>query len=288
MAQPQQEVHFAEVTPIQPTQRSNVAVTVRIAGTEADNHSGADATTVETALQVLHGPRRGAKHSNEFLPEYKGYLHTDGYARYHDIGEIITAVGCWVHARRKFDEAVKSLPKENVKGSSASRGLIYCNLLFGIEQEFADKVAEERYDERLKQAKPVLMLCLHGMDKFLYGRARSTFGKAFRYLKEQWPCLTNYLKGSRLEISNNQAERSIKSFGIDRKNFLFANTLKGATGSAIMFYLIQSAMENGLDPYKYLTCLLKQAMNADLNNLGAVKSCYLGIWRRDSNEKSEI
>ena len=78
------------------------------------------------------------------------------------------------------------------------------------------------------------------------------------------PYLTNYLKDGRLELSNNRAERSIKPFVIDRKNFLFANTPKGAKGSAIMFSLIQTAIENGLDPYKYLTWLLKDANNADL------------------------
>ena len=77
-------------------------------------------------------PGRGAKHPKEFLAGYKGYLHTDGYAGYHDLGEDITVVGCWAHALRKFDEAVKSLPKGKAKGSSASQGLTYCNLLFGI------------------------------------------------------------------------------------------------------------------------------------------------------------
>ena len=93
---------------------------------------------------------------------------------------------------------------------------------------------------------------------------KSALGKAFTYLKEQWPYLTNYLKDGRLELSNNRAERSIKPFVIDRKNFLFANTPKGAKGSAIMFSLIQTAIENGLDPYKYLTWLLKKTNNADL------------------------
>ena len=46
---------------------------------------------------------------------------------------------------------------------------------------------------------------------------------------------------------------------IQECNFLFANTPKGATGSAVMFSLIQTAIENGLDPYKYLTWLLKTA-----------------------------
>ena len=53
MAQAQQEVQFAEVTPVYPTRCSNVAVTVRIAGAEADIHSGADTATVETVLRIL-------------------------------------------------------------------------------------------------------------------------------------------------------------------------------------------------------------------------------------------
>ena len=216
-------------------------------------------------------PGRGAMHPKEFLAEYKGYLHTDGYAGYHDLGKDITVVGCWAHARRKFDEAVKSLPKGKAKGSSASQGLAYCNLLFGIEQEIADKTAEQRYEERLKQAKPVLD-AMFAWANSRTAAPKSALGKAFHYLKEQWPYLTNYLKDGRLEISNNRAERSIKPFVIDRKNFLFANMPKGATGSAVMFSLIQTAIENDLDPYKYLTWLLRKAKDADLTDAGTVQS----------------
>ena len=53
MAQAQQEVQFAEVTPAQPLCCRNVAITIHIAGVEADIHSGADAATVETVLRIL-------------------------------------------------------------------------------------------------------------------------------------------------------------------------------------------------------------------------------------------
>jgi hypothetical protein len=53
---------------------------------------------------------------------------------------------------------------------------------------------------------------------------------------------------------------------------LFANTPKGATGSAVMFSLIQTAIENGLDPYKYLTWMLNQAKDADLTDTQVVKN----------------
>lgn len=53
MAQAQQQVPFVEITSVQPVRCDNVAVTVRIAGAEADIHSGADAATVETVLRIL-------------------------------------------------------------------------------------------------------------------------------------------------------------------------------------------------------------------------------------------
>ena len=218
-------------------------------------------------------PGRGAKHPKAFLSGFKGYVHTDGYAGYHDLGEDITIVGCMAHARRKFDEALKSLPKGKAKSSSAYQGLAYCDLLFAIEKGLTEKNAttEERYKERLEQAKPVLDAM------FAWANSRniapkSAQGKALHYLKEQWTYLTGYLKDGRLDLSNNRAERSIKPFVIDRKNFLFANTPKGATGSAVIFSLIQTAIENGLDPYKYLTWLMKTAKNADLSDTETVQS----------------
>ena len=53
MAKAQQEVQFAEVTPVKPVRSGSVAVTVRISGAEADICNGADAATVETVLRIL-------------------------------------------------------------------------------------------------------------------------------------------------------------------------------------------------------------------------------------------
>ena len=207
-------------------------------------------------------PGRGACHPKTFLSGFKGYLHTDGYGVYHKLPEI-TVVGCWAHARRKFDEAMKSLPKGKARNSSAAQGLAYCNLLFKIEEGLAGLSPKERHDQRLKQAKPVLD-ALSAWANTRTAAPKSALGKALSYLKDQWPYLLNYLKDGRLELSNNRAERSIKPFVIDRKNFLFANTPSGAKSSAVIFSLIQTAAENGLDPYRYLTWLLSSAAEMDL------------------------
>ena len=92
---------------------------------------------------------------------------------------------------------------------------------------------------------------------------KSKLGQAFVYLANQWTPLTNYLLDGRLEISNNRAERSIKPFVMGRKNFLFANTPRGAQASAVIYSVMETAKANALDPYRYLLFLLEELPNAD-------------------------
>lgn len=68
----------------------------------------------------------------------------------------------------------------------------------------------------------------------------------------QWDKLVGFLKDGRLEIDNNRSERSIKPFVIGRKNWLFANTTRGARASATIYSLIETAKENNLNPFTYL------------------------------------
>lgn len=215
-------------------------------------------------------PGRGAKHPIKFLDGFHGYLHTDGYAAYHRLPNVTQAV-CWAHARRKFDEAVKSQPKGKAGNGSASQGLAFCQKLFAIEEQLSECSPEERYKQRQELAKPVLDAMFAWAEKRT-AAPKSALGKALTFMKNQWPYLTNYLKDGRLELSNNRAERSIKPFTVGRKNWLFANTPQGATGSAVIFSLIQTAMENNLNPYQYLVWLLKTANTADLTDVQTVQS----------------
>lgn len=206
-------------------------------------------------------PDRKADNPISFLKGFRGYLHTDGYQAYGKL-EDVALVGCWAHARRKFDEAVKALPKSQQKTSSAGIGLLYCNRLFEIEDRIAELPPAERKKQRQSQAKPILDAFL-AWAKTRNAAPKSALGQALHYLLEQWPRLNRYLDDGRLEISNNLAERSIKPFVMDRKNFMFANTPSGAKGSATIFSLIQTARGNGLDPYRYLTWVFQAAPNLE-------------------------
>ena len=205
-------------------------------------------------------PTRKAEHAEAFLKGFSGWLHAGGYQGYHRLPGNIRVVGCWAHARRKFDEALSTLPQERRKDSPVAMGECYCSRLFKLEQALAELTPEERYEKRLEQEKPVLDALLSWANEMQAKTApKSALGKAIHYLLEQWPYLTRYLEDGRLELSNNRAERSMKPFVMGRKNWLFANTPGGAQASSVIYSLIETAKENGLDPYRYLLWLLQNA-----------------------------
>ena len=185
-------------------------------------------------------PSRKAEHPARFLEGWRGYLHADGYEGYHRIPGKIVVVGCWAHLRRKFDEALKIVPQEAREGSLALAGKRHCDQLFELERQFADFPPEQRYEKRTEISKPLMEAFFAWADS-CGALPKTPVGKAVYYAKSQRKYLERFLLDGRLEISNNRAERSIKPFVIGRKNWLFANTPRGAKASAVIYSLIETA-----------------------------------------------
>ena len=205
-------------------------------------------------------PNRKIENAENFLQGFKGYIHADGYPGYHKLGENFTVVGCWAHCRRRFTEAVEVLKKEERKNSNSAKGLDFCNKLYKIEDEIEDFSYEDKLKMRQEKSKQILDAFLSWAET-IYAAPKSKLGTAIGYLKNNEKYLRSYMEDGRLEIDNNRAERSIKPFVMGRKNFLFANTESGAQGSAVIYSIIETAKENNLDPYKYLTYIFSKAPN---------------------------
>ena len=231
---------------------------------------------------------RAGKHVVKFLEGFKGrFLCTDGYAGYNLMPGIIR-VCCLSHARRKFDEALKVLPKtDRDKPCAAQEGLEFCNRLFNIEKNLQDVDTQRRYEERLQKSKPVLDE-FHIWLKQQRSRLtpKSATGKAVRYCLDLWKELTNYLLDGRLYVDNNISERSFKAYVVSRKNFLFCNTPKGATASAIVFSILETAKENGLNSFKYIKYLLEKLPNLDVKDQEVLDS--LLPWSSEIQESCKI
>lgn len=215
-------------------------------------------------------PSRTSKHPKEFLKEFHGFLQTDGYAGYNAV-ENVTLVGCFAHARRGFTDSLKAFPKDAITSkTNAEDGLFYCNKLFKLEREYQkEKLSpEERYKKRLEKTEPILQDFLSWLKiKEKQVLPKTSLGKAIKYCLNQWTKLTAFMLDGRLEISNNRAERAIKPFVIGRKNFLFSKSPKGATASAIVYSVIETAKANNLNTFYYLTYLFEKLPNIDLENM---------------------
>lgn len=151
------------------------------------------------------------------------------------------------------------MPKGNsAENTAVMTTLDYCTKIFKEDK----KINSLPFQERQDSLKPILD-DFYAWAKTVSTSSKECLGKALAYLKNQWPYLTNVLLDARLKLTNNLAERSIKPFVIDRKNFLFAVSPKGAQGSAIMFSIVETAKENKLSHYNYLCYIFRTTPNID-------------------------
>jgi len=202
---------------------------------------------------------RSGEVPKRLLRGFQGFLHTDGYAGYGAIGAEpgVVHVGCFAHARRKFDEALRgqgsSRKKPKAKESLARQGLRRINQLYEIERGCRETSPEERYAIRQEKTKPRLEELRTWLDASL-GRVPpgSLTGKALAYLEGQWPKLVHVLDDGRIPLDTNLVENAIRPFVLGRRNWLFADTPKGAQASARLYSLVETAKANGIEPWAYL------------------------------------
>jgi transposase len=197
--------------------------------------------------------RRGTV-AQHLLAGYQGYVQTDDYAGYNGACSQagITQLGCWAHARRKFVDAQKANVKPKKTGK-ADMAISMIARLYAIEKQGREKSAEARHRLRQEQATPQLNAIREWLDKTLHHTLpKGLLGKALGYLDKNWEKLTVYTQDGRLSIDNNPAENAIRPFVVGRKNWLFSATVPGATSSANLYSLIETAKANQLEPYAYL------------------------------------
>ncbi len=209
-------------------------------------------------------PSRSGENAASYLKDFKGYVHSDGYSGYNKL-DGITRCGCWAHLRRKFVEAIPNKKAADAPLTSAEIGRDYCNQLFKVEESLKDLTPEERFCKRLELEKPILeaFWCWLESLNVLKG---SALGKAVTYAMNQRPFMENYLLDGRCVLSNNAAENAIRPFTVGRKNWLFADTPKGASASAAVYSLIETAKANGLNVFAYLQHLLLYMPDSDWQN----------------------
>jgi len=222
-------------------------------------------------LYYEYAPTRGGEVARQLLDGFEGYLQTDGYKGYDGFDEPcgVVHVGCFAHARRKFDESLRGQrgqgkkTKPGKKASLARQGLRRINTLYEIERSYASASREERTRLRAEKLGPKIEelreWTLASIDRV---SPESLTGKAIGYLDKQWPKLVRVLEDERIPLDTNAVERAIRPFVIGRRNWMFADTPGGATASARLYSLVETAKANGIEPWVYLNHVFEKLPEA--------------------------
>lgn len=203
---------------------------------------------------------RNASHPREFLKDFKGVCVTDGYQVYHTIEgerEDLTIAGCWVHSRRRFDQAEKVVAPPSRKKSMAHLVMKQIQAIYREEGKLKAFSPEDRLSQRQLIIKPLVeALFAYIKQNQVQVPGSGKLHDACTYILNQEKYLRVFLEDGEVPMDNNASERAIRSFTIGRKNWEMIDTINGAKSSAIIYSIAETAKANNLKPYDYFEYLL--------------------------------
>ena len=203
---------------------------------------------------------RNTSHPREFLKGYNGICVTDGYQGYHTLEkelEELTIAGCWVHCRRRFNDALNTIKEPFRKESESFLLMKQIQAIYREENKLNDLSSEERLKQRQVVMKP-LVDAFFAYIKTLKVSKKDTFGDAVSYALNQERYLRVFLEDGDVPIDNNASERAIRGFCVGKKNWQMIDTINGAKTSAIIYSIVETAKANNLKPYDYVQYLLEE------------------------------
>ncbi len=203
---------------------------------------------------------RNASHPREFLKGYDGICVTDGYQVYHTLEkemEELTIAGCWVHCRRRFDEALKLIPRSYQKESEVFLLMKQIQAIYREEGKLDNLSPDERLKQRQAVVRPLVDAFFAYLKTIKVSR-KDKFGDAVSYALNQEKYLRVFLRDGEVPIDNNASERAIRGFCIGKKNWQMIDTINGAKTSAIIYSVVETAKANNLKPFDYVKYLLEE------------------------------
>ena len=218
---------------------------------------------------VIYEYQKGRDHQKplEFYRDYKGILVTDGLQQYHLVDKKlpdVTNANCWAHARRDFADAVKAMDKKDpsaVHSSVAYTALQKIGGFYTADTELKKLSSEERLQKRQEIIQPMVEDFFAWVKEQLSQCTvppKSKTGQGLQYLVNQEPYLKVFLTDGDVPIDNSASERSIRTFCIGKKNWMFHNTANGASASAMVYSISETAKLNSLRPYYYFRHILTE------------------------------
>lgn len=198
---------------------------------------------------------RSGKVVLKLFHDYQGALQTDGYERYEllDGKKGVILLGCWAHARRKFEESMNNDKKR------AEYALSQIQLIYDVERQAKDQKlsCEETAELRARLAYPILVRFEKWMVREYQNVIEgSPIAEAIKYTYHRFDKLTRYHLDGRYQIDNNGIENAVRPVAIGRKNYLFCQNHDTAESTAIMYTFMGCCKAAGVDFNRWMMFFL--------------------------------
>lgn len=207
---------------------------------------------------------RKSDHPEEFLKDFKGIMVCDGYSAYRKLDrknpDIIFA-GCWSHARRRFTEALKALPKtaqKNAKETVDYEAVSRIAAIYHLDNQMEGQPAKARKMYRQANIRP-LVEAFFAWAKEIQSKNQLSRGKTLdgiNYCINQEASLKAFLEDGDIPMDNNATESALRSFCLHKHTWKLIDSLDGANASAIIYSITETAKANNLNPFRYLEYVL--------------------------------
>lgn len=191
----------------------------------------------------------------DLLRNFQGAIQTDGYQAYsiYEQKKGVLLLGCWAHARRKFEESLKE-DKTGAEYALTQIGKLYQIETMATEQQMDD---EQRAALRKRLAYPILC----AFEKWIvnyYPKVlpKGRMGRAISYTYSIFHRLSRYHLDGRYHLDNNLAENAIRPLALGRKNYMFCGNHDAAENAALMYSLLGCCKASDVNPREWLTDVL--------------------------------
>ncbi len=202
----------------------------------------------------------------ELLKDFKGAVQSDGYGAYniYENKEGVLLLGCWAHARRKFEQALKNDP------ARAEYALKVIQRLYVYERDWTEQglPPDEVSALRKERSYPII----REFERWLVDNhpkvlPSSLIGKAISYTYTIYPRLARYVVDGSYRIDNNLAENAVRPLAVGRKNYLFCRNHDSARRTAIIYSLLGTCKLWGVNPTEWLTDVLNRIQDQSILRL---------------------
>jgi transposase len=248
------------------------------------------------AAVFFYSRDRTAQHPERHLSKFAGILQADAYAGFNRLyapgrspGDLVEAA-CWSHARRKFFVLAdivsharnKALGKQSAIAPLALEAIKRIDAIFDIEREVNGLSAERRLAVRKARVAPLVAALEDWMRSERARLSRhAEVAKAMDYMLKRWSAFARFLDDGRICLTNNAAERALRTVALGRRSWLFAGSDRGGERAATIYTLIATAKLNGVDPQAWLADVLARINDHKITDLAALLPWRWAATRED-------